>query len=116
MPLLTNRANLNRLSVGVSKEQVLELMGTQESVTGFHFVGVKVITNPFRTEILLSGDGSKTLEVLFYYTDEDQDDYITVTSKDLTPLVLEDGKLKGWGWTFVKQIAKLYDIDMHIDF
>jgi hypothetical protein len=110
-----NRAALNRLTVGMPRESVVALLGTEEVKASAFFEGIKVITNPFRTETLLSGDGSKTFEVLFYYTSEDQASDITITERDLTPLVVEDGKLKGWGWTFVKQIAKLYDIDVRID-
>jgi len=99
----------------MAKTDVLKLMGTQVVKAGPSFEGVKLINNPFRTETLLSGDGSKTLEVLFFYTYEDQESDITITNGDLTPLVVEEGKLKGWGWIFVKQIAKLYDIDIRID-
>lgn len=110
-----NRGNLNNLVVEMAKTDVLKLMGTQVVKAGPSFEGVKLINNPFRTETLLSGDGSKTLEVLFFYTYEDQESDITITNGDLTPLVVEEGKLKGWGWIFVKQIAKLYDIDIRID-
>lgn len=103
-----NRASLNRLSPGMSKADVLLIMATQSVEAGRGYTGVSMVTNPYRTETLLSEDRSKVLGVLFYYTQETQQGGwrarktqggITITNEDLTPLVLEGGKLRGWGWT-----------------
>jgi hypothetical protein len=58
-----NRENLNRLSIGLSKSEILQVMGTQtiRAEEGFNVIH---ITNPYRTEILKGKDG-QMYEVLF---------------------------------------------------
>lgn len=91
-----NKENLNKLSVGQPKKLVMELMGTDPSKSVFMW-----IDNPYRTEVLTGKDG-KTYEVLYYYTDmKARDDKIT--DDELTPVVLQDGKLVGWGYPFLDQ-------------
>jgi hypothetical protein len=55
------------------------------------------VPNPYRSEI--KKVGNKNYEILFYYTDIRKQDG-AITDDELTPLVLEDGKLIGWGWFF----------------
>ena len=65
-----------------------------------------VVNNPYRSEILNDKEG-KIYEVLYYATDnKNEDDLIKDT--DLTPLVFDsDGKLIGWGQNFLADfIAK----------
>lgn len=91
-----NKENLKKLSVGQPKLLVMELMGTDPSKGVFMW-----IDNPYRTEILAGNDG-KTYEVLYYYTDmKARDDKIT--DDELTPVVLQDDKLVGWGYPFLDQ-------------
>jgi len=114
-----NRQNLEQLRVGMTRGEVIDLMGigekhqlvgseTQGPVgTGRDTMGVMsvripvgnnapVLYNPQRSEIY-TGDGS-SWEVLFYYTHVVRDDGM-VTDDELTPLVLRDDTLTGWGWT-----------------
>ena len=78
----TNRKNLNNLEVGMSKTQVLEIMG-----------------NPYRRE----AEGQ--YEWLLYQTEEY--DYAWQSESDyLTPLLIKDDILVGWGknlWTTKEQ-------------
>jgi hypothetical protein len=91
-----NKENLKKLSAGQPKNLVMELMGTDPSKGVFMW-----IDNPYRTEVLVGKDG-KTYEVLYYYTDmKARDDKIT--DDELTPVVLQDGKLVGWGYPFLDQ-------------
>jgi len=91
-----NKENLKKLSAGQPKNLVMELMGTDPSKGVFMW-----IDNPYRTEVLVGKDG-KTYEVLYYYTDmKTRDDKIT--DDELTPVVLQDGKLIGWGYPFLDQ-------------
>jgi len=91
-----NKENLKKLSAGQPKNLVMELMGTDPSKGVFMW-----IDNPYRTEVLVGKDG-KTYEVLYYYTDmKTRDDKIT--DDELTPVVLQDGKLVGWGYPFLDQ-------------
>jgi len=91
-----NKENLKKLSAGQPKNLVMELMGTDPSKGVFMW-----IDNPYRTEVLVGKDG-KTYEVLYYYTDmKARDDKIT--DDELTPVVLQDGKLVGQGYPFLDQ-------------
>jgi len=97
-----NRENLNRLSAGMSKQEVLDTMGTETIETQG-----SVITNPYRTEMHRS-DG-RVVEVLLYYTDIQRKDG-AITDNELTPLVLVDGKLDGWGWSHWSDVRMRYGI------
>ncbi|MGI9038297.1 MAG: DUF3192 domain-containing protein [Gemmatimonadota bacterium] len=126
----TNRQHLAELQVGMTRETVLDLMGvgqerqrigseTQGPLgTGTDTLGVMsvripvganapILYNPHRSEIY-SGDGS-SWEVLYYYTDVARDDGM-VTDDELTPLVLRDDVLEGWGWTYWAAQVRRYDL------
>lgn len=74
-----NRDNLAHLDLGMSKEQVLTLMGKAD----FNEAYVK--------------DG-KQVQVLFYRTQRTDQDGNT-TKDECTPVVLSENKLVGWGTT-----------------
>lgn len=115
-----NRQNLDRLRPGMDRDEVLDVMGVGEYRqftgsetqgplgTGRDSIGVTsvqipvggnapVLYNPHRSELYEGRDGS-TWEVFYYYTHVSRDDG-QVTDDELTPLVLQDGRLTGWGWT-----------------
>jgi hypothetical protein len=91
-----NTDNIMTLSVGMSKQQVLEIMG-DKSVSK----NQTLITNPYRTETKRQND--KTYEILYYYTHKNRwapPFFFDVKESDLTPLFFLDGKLEGWGASF----------------
>ena len=91
-----NKENLKKLSIGQPKELVMDLMGKEPSKGVFMW-----IDNPYRSDVL-TGKDSKIYEVLYYYTDlKTRDDKIT--DDELTPVVMQDGKLIGWGYPFLDQ-------------
>lgn len=109
-----NRANLLRLSIGMSKQKVINIMGTEEMIafyappgTGLIHRKTIIITNPYRSEIFQGKD--KTLEVIYYVTDVKRDDG-AITDDELTPLVFDNGTLIGWGWSFLVESVKKYEI------
>ena len=55
----------------------------------------EVIRSPYRTQTLVQ-DGVN-YEVLFYYTGG-VDPEGMITDKQLTPVIIESGRLSGWGW------------------
>ena len=71
-----NIKNLNELKFGMTKKEVVNLMGTPSQSVGFE------------------GSGGKAIEILFYN--------ISLRG-DHAPLVLEDGILVGWGDDYRKQ-------------
>jgi len=111
-----NRENLSRLSIGLAKEEAISIMGTKP-MNAFYteLSGIRKITrgiivsNPYRSEILSGGD--KTLEVVYYTTDVKNDDG-AITDDELTPLVFDNGKLIGWGWSFLNDNIQKYEIRM----
>jgi hypothetical protein len=75
-----NTENLAKLTAGLGKETVMEVMGTEPSKGIFMW-----IDNPCRSEALTGKDG-KNHEVLYYYIDLKQRDD-RITDDELTPLV-----------------------------
>jgi hypothetical protein len=103
--------NLNKLSIGMSQQQVMEIMGEGKCEDSFTNGPRKEIyksaTNPYKKEILEGN--SKVFEVLYYYTDIKSNGR-AITDDELTPLVFDDGKLIGWGWSFLGQNVQKYEI------
>lgn len=107
-----NRSNLLKLSIGMTKENVIKIMGNKtittiiKDGTFFGTLGT-VINNPFRSEILRGKD--KVFEVIYYYTDKKKADS-AITDDELTPLVFDNGILMGWGWRFLEDNIQKYEI------
>lgn len=76
-----NNKNLRRLKTGMSKEEALIIMGMK--------------TN--RIEIMEAK--GKNLEVLYYCTEAIRN--VLIDDDELTPLLFEDGKLMGWGRSYL---------------
>ena len=79
-----NRGNLNKLEVGMSKEQVTTIMG-----------------KPYQREV--SGER----EYWLYETERRARYY---TNEYLTPIVFEGGKLVGWGRNYWVEKEKKFDV------
>ena len=104
--LSINRVNLNKLSLGMTKSKVLDIMGIETyKIKKSNFI----INNPYKTEIL--SENNKTYEVLFYNTDNKSDGY-KISNEELTPIVFYEGKVVGYGWLYVEDSIKRYGIDM----
>ena len=111
-----NRINLSKLSIGMNKVKVIEIMGNK-SFVGIvrEYVGALgrstntrvSITNPYRSEILQGKD--KTFEVIYYVTDVKNNDY-AIADDELTPLVFDNGKLIGWGWSFLQDNVQRHEL------
>ncbi len=95
-----NRESLAQLAPGMSKEEALEVMGT-ETMEGDD----GDINNPFRTE-LFQDDENTTVEVLYYYTDKKNNDK-AITDDELTPVVLKNGRVVGWGWISLRKLCPI---------
>lgn len=99
----------------MTKAEVLNVMGTKTVNAGSGTVGALTlgiprgqrITNPWRVEAYEAGGSA--LEVLYYYTDVKRQDG-AITDDELTPLVLKDGSLDGWGWSYLNDVAAKYEI------
>ena len=83
-----NRNNLSRLTLDMSRQQVLTVM-----------------KRPYRSETLSLSSG-KRLELLYYHTDLKTPDG-AVTDDELTPVVLIEDKVIGWGWILVQRFKEV---------
>ena len=109
-----NREGLLKLSVGMTKEEAINIMPKEKRTvipfegpyTGLIGRGLTV-NNPYRSEILQGKD--KTFEVIYYVTDIKTSENV-ITDDDLTPLVFDNGRLIGWGWSFLNENVRKYEI------
>lgn len=104
-----NRNNVNKISLGMTKSEVMNIMGTESYKTSMGAFSRIVVNNPYKTEILSEGD--KKYEVLFYFTNVTELDGL-ISDDELTPIVFHNGKVDGYGWLYVKDNIKRYSIDM----
>ncbi|MCL1088484.1 DUF3192 domain-containing protein [Shewanella profunda] len=77
-----NRNNLTQLSLGMTKDQVMIIMGNAD----------------FSEAYIQNGDTNKEVLVLFYRTQHTQSDGKT-TKDECTPIVISNNALVGWGET-----------------
>ena len=108
-----NREKTNHLSIGMTKADVTKLMGTETVTVNLSGVGYlwadsyEKISSPYRTETLQGKD--KVFEVWYYYTDLKNTDG-AITDDELMPVVFDDGKLIGWGCSFLEDNKNKYEI------
>jgi hypothetical protein len=125
-----NRLNIERLVIGMTRNEVFDIMGTESlgqplgsegggpvrterdtmGVTQVQIpLGAKgpTLQNPHRTATYLTEAG--VWEILLYYTDLVEDDG-EITDEELTPVVLRDNYLAGIGWNFWKNAAREAEI------
>jgi len=105
-----NRAKLFRLEVGQTRQQVLEEMGTEpQTFNQGAFRSDGVVPNPYDSETHLVG--ATEIEVLYYVTNVQNKDGV-ITNDELTPLVLVDGILVGWGWSYLDTFTADNDLTL----
>lgn len=94
---LDNKERLTKLKLNMKKDDVLITMGTGTAYSEFS----EPIPNPFRTEALRTRKG--TYEILYYYT-EYRKAGTPITDEHLTPLVIRNDRLVGWGWSALEEV------------
>ena len=80
-----NRNNMLKLSTGMSKDELLSVMG-----------------KPYQTE------NYGQFDIWSYRTDMMRN--FETTEDDLTPIVFEDGNLIGWGSRFAHETVRKYEL------
>jgi hypothetical protein len=100
-----NRVSLNRLALGMTREKVTTLMG--EGTYRIRGHSPEIVTDPYRVESY-PASGS-VFVIIFYYTDIKKRDG-AITDDELTPLVLKDDRLVGWGWSYWESTATQFNI------
>ena len=103
------RTNINsKLSYGMSKQQVISLMGSEIYNDAY---GEGVISKPFKTAMYTKNE--VVIEIVYYYTENKGGIGYRVDDEELTPLVFINGKLDSWGWESWVEKAKRYDINVN---
>lgn len=102
-----NQAGLYQLERGQSRAQVLETMGTEPQSVSKGIYSAGSVPNPYCAETHEAG--GHDWEILYYATSVSNSDG-KLTEDELTPVVLRDGRLDGWGWTYMQRLAQEYDI------
>ena len=105
-----NRAKMFRLEPGQTRQQVLEEMGTEpQEYSKGAFRADGGVPNPYDSETHVLGGGE--IEILYYATNVNNNDGV-ITNDELTPLVLVDGILVGWGWTYLQTFTTENDLTL----
>jgi hypothetical protein len=86
-------ARLERLTVGMAKDSVTAAMG-----------GAPKRLDPY----LYKGQYIEAL----YYPKPGKTDSLSLTDRKMAPVVLIDGKLKGWGWVYWDSVAAANNIQV----
>jgi hypothetical protein len=92
-----NQSNLTKLSVGMSKEQAIKIMGTDNAETRNGLV-----PNPWTTEMVKGRDGGQ-YEVLYYITRKNPP-MMSIAKYLTTPVIFRGGKLVGWSFETLEKL------------
>jgi hypothetical protein len=68
------------------------------------------LSNPWRSESFLLRDDGNTAVAILYYVTEHQRRWRTAEDHELTPVVLENDKVIGWGWSYLRRNMDRYAI------
>jgi hypothetical protein len=95
------------LDVGISKDSMLKVVG-RGAPEG------DSLPNIYRhNAYLVQG---KMFEVYFFDPENRKlADSVAVHSKELTPIVLLDGRVEGWGWRYASKLSRDYGIPVRED-
>ena len=115
--LASNRKNLKKLAIGMTSDEVDDVMGSEtysHENSSTETTGSKLrrrkkqrIPNPYRTEAHQTEEHS--FIVLLYYTDMKTRDG-RITDDEMTPVILKDGLVDGWGWDHWDGLVEKYRI------
>ncbi len=83
----SNQSKLVQLSVGMTKSDVVSVMGSETAKTRDG-----IVNNPWTAETM----GAAGCEALYYVTRKNQP-FTPVRKSLTTPVVLKDGQVMGWG-------------------
>jgi hypothetical protein len=111
-----NRGNLVQLWPGMTRGEVMELMGTdlmREYILRHRGFDISwhpdaQIPNPYRSARIRRDYGPE-VELLFYYTAAHHSGDV-ITDDQLTPLVFEEDTLVGWGWSYLNENVQEYRV------
>ena len=94
--LVENQNNIQKISPGLTKEQVVEIMGTKEAqIKSTH------VSNPYKRDFFTQGKDD--YEILYYLTRR-YPAFTAIKQSQATPIVIKNGKVIGLGIDAVKSV------------
>ena len=99
-----NQQALQELQLGMSAAAVRSTMGVGELVRYKKLY----LVDPWHSEGFFLIDGSDVL--ILYYVTQPPRRYDRVEDHELTPIVLENDQVVGWGWSFLWRNSDRYRI------
>jgi len=94
-------ANIKQLTVGIHRDSVLRILGQGSTASD-------TTPNVYRVERYLH-DGHM-ITMLMYTKTGKEEGADTIPERELTPVVLLDDTLTGWGWTHHDSVARANSI------
>ena len=95
-----NKENLKELEIGMKENVVLMIMETQTiKIASDPFI----IENPFKVEVY--SNDVDVYRIFYFYTDLVKKDGF-ITDEELTPVIIKNNKLIGWGRDVWKKLVK----------
>lgn len=109
---------VNAPDAGMSKKEVLQVMGTKAIQTylwdpQYGRRKYRLIANPYSVDLKQDGQGN-SIQILWYYTDQKAADN-AINKDELSPIVLENDKVIGYGWGFFEDYAKRKEIFINMN-
>jgi len=98
-----NQLNINKLSIGITKTDLVSLLG--DNVAKTHD---GLVSYPFHTEAFIGEQGIQ-YDVLYYVTAKNQT-FKRLTLKETTPLIFKNGTLIGWGLESLNRVSAAKEI------
>lgn len=96
-------SRIKELSAGISRDSVLTILGD----------GSPVVDGDSLPHVYDAGKylvNSRTYEVFYYTKTEEKAGADSVPPDKLTPIVLQDGTVSGWGWEHWDSVAKTINL------
>lgn len=90
-------ANIRKLTVGLTRDSVLKVLG-QGSVSS------DTTPNVYREERYLYA--GQMITILLYSNTGKEEGVDTLPERELTPVVLRNDTLTGWGWAYHDSVAR----------
>ena len=100
-----NQQSLQQLALGMTGGEVTALLGEGEIVQYRKIL----LVDPWRSEGFALADGTP-VRILYYLTQPPQK-YYAPDEADLTPIVLENDTLVGWGWSYLRRNTDRYQVE-----
>jgi len=104
-----NKERLTKLELGMNETEVFMIMGTK-TISIFIKDQSDTIENPYKTEVY--GTEKDVYKIFYYYTDFMKGDGL-ITDDELTPIILKNNELMGWGravWDKIGSAEKFSDL------